>query len=539
MNKQSLQVFLDLKLTTKLTVELRQSIGLLQLSNQDLNSLVQEQLSKNPILSLSSNNNLSNNPNNLNNNLNNPQNNNSNNLNNLNNPDNFNKNLNNNKDNNNEAFDKLTQTPNYIDYREDLMSQARLLRTTPLLQALVSYLIQALDERGFLNDSWDDLLQDLHKLSPELSLNDLQKAQKLLMNLNPCGVGARDIFEYLNIVLQEKSKTLGINQRAKLWTYQIAQQFLKHVKTQLELKKDKTNLLRLSLSPVEQKKIAKQLGVTIDKLNDAVAILRQLPTQAIQTPNLHAFTRSDYILPDIIISEHEFHTTDDLNETPDILYRANLNEALIPKLSMNLSGINLTNSMKSINSMKSMDTEESSTSTSSVEENSDHENYMKNKIQEARWLISSIEKRFDTLKKLATLIVSEQQMFFKHGDIAMQPMTMQKIADQLGIHVSTVSRIVSNKYLQCRLGTYALKHFFSKEITSRDGRVCSVAVKQCIKDLINNDIEEGKSSNDTIIAQKLWELGLNISRRTVAKYRRELGIQATYSRAKTQTKTKT
>jgi RNA polymerase sigma-54 factor len=158
--------------------------------------------------------------------------------------------------------------------------------------------------------------------------------------------------------------------------------------------------------------------------------------------------------------------------------------------------------------------------------------YIKKKIESAKWLIESIEQRQNTLFKIAREIVEYQTPFLEHGIDALRPLKMQFIADRVGVHVSTVSRAIADKYMQTPRGIFALKFFFTGGTTRADGEEKSiVAVKQKVRDIVGKE-DKTHPLSDEEIAAKLKEEGLDIARRTVTKYRKQLGIPSSRQRRK-------
>ena len=148
-------------------------------------------------------------------------------------------------------------------------------------------------------------------------------------------------------------------------------------------------------------------------------------------------------------------------------------------------------------------------------------------LQEARWFLSAIDRRADTIRRVAGVIVALQQDFFQEGDSAMRPLTRQKVAEILGIHESTVGRAINDKYLLCKRGIYELRYFFSNQLESTEGEDQSViAIKALISEMINEE-NPAKPFSDQSLAERLAERGYKIARRTVTKYRESLGIPTT------------
>ena len=149
---------------------------------------------------------------------------------------------------------------------------------------------------------------------------------------------------------------------------------------------------------------------------------------------------------------------------------------------------------------------------------------LKNHLQEARWFIKSLESRNETLMKVATKIVDFQYDFFEHGDEAMKPLVLRDIAEELDMHESTISRVTTQKYMHTSRGTYEFKYFFSSHVSTSAGGECSAtAIRALIKKLIAAE-KPAKPLSDNKIAQILVEQGIEVARRTVAKYREAMGI---------------
>ena len=145
-------------------------------------------------------------------------------------------------------------------------------------------------------------------------------------------------------------------------------------------------------------------------------------------------------------------------------------------------------------------------------------------LQEAKWLIKNVQQRFETIQRVSQAIVDRQRQFFEHGDVAMRPLTLREIADQLGLHESTISRVTTQKYMASPRGVYELKYFFGSHVaTETGGAASSTAIRALIKQLVS--AEDGKKPlSDAQLADILGQQGIMVARRTVAKYREALNI---------------
>jgi RNA polymerase sigma-54 factor len=145
-------------------------------------------------------------------------------------------------------------------------------------------------------------------------------------------------------------------------------------------------------------------------------------------------------------------------------------------------------------------------------------------LQEARWLIKNVQQRFDTILRVAQSIVERQRQFFDHGEVAMRPLVLREIADILGLHESTVSRVTTQKYMATPRGIFELKYFFGSHVATETGGACSAtAIRALIKQLVGAE-DAKKPLSDSQISDLLGQQGIVVARRTIAKYREALGI---------------
>jgi RNA polymerase sigma-54 factor len=146
------------------------------------------------------------------------------------------------------------------------------------------------------------------------------------------------------------------------------------------------------------------------------------------------------------------------------------------------------------------------------------------RLQEARWFVKNVQQRFDTIARVSQAIVERQKGFFTHGEIAMRPLVLREIADELGLHESTISRVTTAKYMATPLGTFELKYFFGSGLaTEAGGNASSTAVRALIKQLVSQESAD-KPLSDNQLSEMLGEQGITVARRTVAKYREALKI---------------
>ncbi len=241
------------------------------------------------------------------------------------------------------------------------------------------------------------------------------------------------------------------------------------------------------LATQEQSKLMKLLNFTERQLNSVVALIRTLepkPGSKIQQPD------SEYVIPDVYVVKHHG------------IWQVNLNPEIAPKLRINPFYSAM---------IKRAD-------------NSKDNTCMKDHLQEARWFIKSLHSRNDTLLRVAKSIVEKQIGFLEHGSIAMKPMVLRDIAEELELHESTISRVTTQKYMHTPNGIIEFKYFFSSHVGTEGGGECSsTAIRAIIKELISNE-DITKPLSDSKIADFLKEKGIHVARRTIAKYREAMLI---------------
>jgi RNA polymerase sigma-54 factor len=349
--------------------------------------------------------------------------------------------------------------------RDHLMAQLRVTQASPRDRALITFLIESLDEDGYLTASLDEVLADLPD-ELEVDLDELNAALALLQSFDPAGVGARSASECLKLQL------LRLNASA---TRTLALEIVAH---HLEL-----------LAARDFTRLRKQLKADDDELRDAHALIRSLepfPGAA------YGKAEADYVVPDIIVKRASQG------------WLAELNPEVVPRLRINHLYANILRNNRGDPGSGSL----------------------RQQLQEARWLIKNIQQRFETILRVAQAIVERQKNFFTHGEIAMRPLVLREIADTLGLHESTVSRVTTGKYMLTPFGTLEFKYFFGSHVsTDTGGAASSTAIRALIKQLIG--AEDTKSPlSDSRIAELLAEQGFVVARRTVAKYREALKIPA-------------
>jgi RNA polymerase sigma-54 factor len=233
--------------------------------------------------------------------------------------------------------------------------------------------------------------------------------------------------------------------------------------------------------------LMRRMKISEDDLQQAILLIRSLnPRPGSQMTS----SKAEYIVPDVYVKKVKG------------VWKIELNAQSAPKIRINETYANL---------IKRAD-------------NSDDNNYLKNHLQEARWFIKSLMSRNETLLKVATCIVERQRGFLEHGEEAMKALVLHDVAEAVGMHESTISRVTTRKYMHTPRGIYELKYFFSSHVNTSSGGECSsTAIRAMIKKLISSE-EPRKPLSDSKIAKSLEEQGINVARRTVAKYREAMAI---------------
>ncbi|HQR04519.1 MAG: RNA polymerase factor sigma-54 [Proteobacteria bacterium] len=347
--------------------------------------------------------------------------------------------------------------------RDHLLHQLALTQLASRDRALVCFLIEALDEDGYLAQALDDLLDLLPQEcgdSDEEKLEELQIALRHLQSLDPPGVGARNPRECLD--LQLCNLVPGPEHGLALL---IVRDHLDHLATR------------------DFARIKKSLNCSDTELRDAHALIRSLNPRP---GAIFAAPDTRYVVPDVMVRKLRGTWTVSLNG--EAMPRLRINRLYAQILRQN-RGSGLTS-----------------------------------QLQEAKWLIKNVQQRFDTIQRVSQAIVDRQIAFFDHGEVAMRPLTLREIADTLDLHESTISRVTTQKYLASPRGIHELKYFFGSHVaTDSGGAASSTAIRALIRQLIS--AEDGKKPlSDSRIAEILGDQGIVVARRTVAKYRESVNI---------------
>jgi RNA polymerase sigma-54 factor len=346
--------------------------------------------------------------------------------------------------------------------REHLLEQMRVTVDSRRDRALVELIVDALNENGYLEES----LEEIHERLPaelEIEAEELSMALKLVQSFDPPGVGARNAAECLALQIRRMPKVAMVTRRMALTIVE--------------------NHLAL-FAQRDFNKLKKILECDDEDLREAQVIIKQCNPHP---GSPYASDQSDYVVPDVIVKRTKNG------------WQVTLNHDVMPRLRVNAMYANILKQSKGEGSLTSQ-------------------------LQEAKWLIKNMRQRFDTILRVAQAIVDRQRNFFSHGAVAMRPLVLREIADTLGLHESTISRVTTQKYMLTPHGMFELKYFFGSHVaTEAGGEASSTAIRALIKQLIGAEDPKNPFS-DSKIADMLAEQGMVVARRTVAKYREALKI---------------
>ncbi len=371
----------------------------------------------------------------------------------------------------------------HVSLHDHLHDQARTLRLNDEDRAALYFLIESLNDDGYLDGSLEELALAWWRLStgadaqaqPEIDQLDdaqaqLRTALGWLQHMEPAGVGARDLAECLRLQIEELR-----NSPAARAALAICQQPL-----ELIAKRDIKRLCNLT-------------GADDDTVRAALALIAGLEPKP---GRRFVDVERNVVVPDVIVvrAGRGFKVT--LN--PDVMPRLRVHDVYANAMRANRGG----------------------------RDNGGEAGHaaMQQRLQEARWFIKNIQQRFDTILRVSSAIVERQRNFFMHGELAMRPLVLREIADELGLHESTISRVTTAKYMSTPFGTYELKYFFGSSLgTETGGNASSTAVRALLKQFIAAE-EAAKPLSDNQLSDLLKEQGIECARRTVAKYREALRI---------------
>ena len=363
--------------------------------------------------------------------------------------------------------ERSSQDTAELSLQEHLHGQLAGMGLTETDRMALRVLIDSLNEDGYLEDPLEEialaLVPDDEDVREDL-LDHLRIALRWLQHMDPTGVGARDLAECLVLQLRELKPS-----PAQAAAIVISQQHL-----DLLAKRDIKRLGALT-------------GASEAVLRDAQTLICSLEPKPGRS---FARGQAQVVVPDVIVRKVGRELRVMLN--PDVAPKLRINELYANALRATRGGIS--------------------------------NSALGGQLQEARWFIKNIQQRFDTILRVSQAIVERQKGFFTHGELAMKPLVLREIADELGLHESTISRVTTAKYMATTFGTFELKYFFGSGLnTESGGNASSTAVRALIKQFVAAE-DMGKPLSDSALSSMLEEQGIQVARRTVAKYREALKI---------------
>ena len=344
-----------------------------------------------------------------------------------------------------------------------LMWQVELTPFSDTDRAIATSIVDAVDVTRYLTVPLEDILESMG--DEEIDIDEVEAVLKRIQRFDPVGVAAKDLRDCLLIQLSQFDKTTPWLEEARLIISDHLDLLANH---------DFRTLMRVT-------------RLKEDVLKEAVNLIQSLdprPGQSIQTGE------PEYVIPDVLVRKHNGHWTVELNSDS------------IPRLQINQHYASMCNNAR----------------------NDGDSQFIRSNLQDAKWLIKSLESRNDTLLRVSRCIVEQQQAFFEQGEEYMKPMVLADIAQAVEMHESTISRVTTQKYLHSPRGIFELKYFFSSHVnTEGGGEASSTAIRALVKKLIAAE-NPAKPLSDSKLTSLLSEQGIMVARRTVAKYRESLSI---------------
>jgi RNA polymerase sigma-54 factor len=370
---------------------------------------------------------------------------------------------------NSQDFETFRSNPQTL--IDHLLWQMELARFSDHDRAIATAIIDAVNPDGYLAIPIQEIYQGLLNQMEELEIEEVETVLHRVQNFDPPGIAAKNLTDCLKIQLGQLPNEI-------MWK-----------DTAIRLVTDFLD----NLGSHNHVDLRRSLQLNHQQLTEVVALIRSLnpkPGNSIST------LAAQYLIPDLFASK--------VKRT----WQVSLNTESTPRLRVNpyYSGL-----IKRAN-------------------NNQDNTLMRNHLQEARWFIKSLKSRSETLLKVARCIVDRQTDFFEHGPIAMKPMILRDVAEEVEMHESTISRVSTQKYMHTPRGIYELKFFFSSHVSTHSGGECSsTAIRAFIQELVNNE-PPAKPLSDQKISSKLQDRGIKVARRTIAKYREAMAIRPSNER---------
>ncbi len=348
--------------------------------------------------------------------------------------------------------------------QEHLITQLSLMSLPERDRRLATMLIAHLDEDGYLSNDLDELTASIAE-HIEIEPDELLVALRHVQNLDPTGVGARSLGECLCLQL----KALPVTTPNLVHAMALASEHLDALGAR---------------DFVKLKRVLRVNDVELKQIRELIVSLNPKPGREFGGGDIR------YVVADVVVKKMQGK------------WQAFLNREAMPKMRVNKLYADLLHKSRDANGKN-----------------------LVGQLQEARWLIKNIQQRFDTILRVSQAIVERQKHFFEHGEVAMRPLVLREIADQVGLHESTISRVTTQKYMLTPRGIFELKYFFGSSVATDTGGACSAtAIRALIKQLVQAE-DQKKPLSDNSISDILGQQGIIVARRTVAKYREGMHIQ--------------
>ncbi len=371
---------------------------------------------------------------------------------------------------NSEDWDFTSTTAAGTDLQTHLLWQLSLAKMSDSDRMIATVIIDSIGSDGYLQESLEDI-QDSFDPMQHIEMDEVEMVLKRVQQFEPTGIAARNLSECLLLQLNSLPSTTAWLTQAKILC-----------KEHLEL-----------LGARDYNQLMRRMRVKEDALKEIVQLIQSLdprPGSAIES------TEAEYIVPDVIVRKANNR------------WIVELNPEVAPRLGVNAQYAGFVQRA----------------------DNSADNTFMRTQLQEARWFIKSLQSRNETLLKVSTQILDYQRGFFDYGPEAMKPLVLAEIAEAVGMHESTISRVTTQKYMHTPRGIYELKYFFSSHVSTTQGGECSsTAIRAIIEKLVAAENPK-KPLSDSKIAGLLEEQGIQVARRTIAKYRESLGIASSTER---------
>ncbi len=370
-----------------------------------------------------------------------------------------------NDNNNDDDDDNFTRQETVeTSLRDHLLDQIKLIAISERDQRLMLLLIDSINENGYLETDLETILASIPE-ELEVELVELETVLKHIQNLDPIGIGATNLQECILLQLNALPTDMP----------------------DLDLAKSIVESHLPMLANKDFNKLRKLLHCSEENLKSAQALIQ------LQNPRPGAgftqFSPDHFIQHEVVVKKVKG------------IWVATLNDSVMPKLRINQMYADILKRNR---------------------ENSGQ--YLQSQMQEARWMIKNIQQRFSTILRVSQAIIDRQRNFFEHGEIAMRPLVLREIADELELHESTISRVTTHKYMLTPRGIFELKYFFGSHVATESGGECSAtAIRALIKQLIAEENTK-KPLSDNQISELLSKQGIVVARRTIAKYRESLQI---------------